>query len=379
MSLVGPRPERPEFVQSADAADSVLRPAPRGPARAHRLGAGALHLRRQRRGRDGEAAVRPLLHQEPVDRARPLHHLSTIKTVILRQGCVTRCDADAVGLPQVVNAMTDRRRGLLPRQRLRRRRAAHSLGSDGEPRVPQHRAAARDLRRVRIQATFFVLGWVAERFPELVARDRGRGARDRLARLRASAGLRPDAAAVPRGRPAGEGPARDRGGRLPVIGYRAPSYSITPRSLWALDVLIEEGYPLRRQHLPDPATIATAFPISPRHPYVLRTATWRARRSAGVHDVRWATLNLPIGGGGYFRILPYAWTRWGISRAESPSSRRRRSSTCTRGRSTPTSRVCGGPAEPVPPLPQPGRDRTPFAAVVRGFQIRPDGGGAGSF
>ncbi len=66
MSLVGPRPERPEFVDELTQADSVLRPAPLRAARPHRLGAGALHLRRERRGRAAEAAVRPLLHQEHV-------------------------------------------------------------------------------------------------------------------------------------------------------------------------------------------------------------------------------------------------------------------------------------------------------------------------
>ena len=71
MSLVGPRPERPEFVEQLTAADSVLRPAPRRQARRHRLGAGALHLRRERRGRDREAAVRPLLHQAHVAGVRP--------------------------------------------------------------------------------------------------------------------------------------------------------------------------------------------------------------------------------------------------------------------------------------------------------------------
>ena len=55
--------------KAADRADPLLRPAPRREARADRLGPGALHLRRERRRRDGEAPVRPLLHQEPLDRA----------------------------------------------------------------------------------------------------------------------------------------------------------------------------------------------------------------------------------------------------------------------------------------------------------------------
>ena len=76
MSLVGPRPERPEFVVELTQADPVLRPAPHRAPGPDRLGAGALHLRRERRGRAAEAAVRPVLHQEPVARARSLHHRS---------------------------------------------------------------------------------------------------------------------------------------------------------------------------------------------------------------------------------------------------------------------------------------------------------------
>ena len=71
MSFVGPRPERPFFVQQLAAAIPVLHGAPRRQAGRHRLGAGAVPLRRVGRRRDGEAALRPLLHQAPVDRVRP--------------------------------------------------------------------------------------------------------------------------------------------------------------------------------------------------------------------------------------------------------------------------------------------------------------------
>ena len=103
----------------------------------------------------------------------------------------------------------------------------------------------------------------------------------------------------------------DASGR-PVVGYRAPSYSITPRSLWALDVLLEEGYqydssifPIRHDRY--------GIPVSARKPYLIH-------RDRGVlvevpgSTTRLGPLNLPVAGGGYFRILPYAWTRWGIDR-----------------------------------------------------------------
>src|SRR5205823_9475837 len=65
----------PGIRPGAREADPSLQAAARREARAHRLGAGALHLHRERRGHDGEAAARSLLHQEPVAAARPVHHL----------------------------------------------------------------------------------------------------------------------------------------------------------------------------------------------------------------------------------------------------------------------------------------------------------------
>ncbi len=97
-----------------------------------------------------------------------------------------------------------------------------------------------------------------------------------------------------------------------VFGYRAPSYSVTPKSLWALDVLIEEGYtydssifPIRHDRY--------GIPLCPRHPYVLTRPGGSLVEAPG-STTTVGPLNLPIGGGGYFRILPYAWTRWGIER-----------------------------------------------------------------
>jgi polysaccharide deacetylase family protein (PEP-CTERM system associated) len=97
-----------------------------------------------------------------------------------------------------------------------------------------------------------------------------------------------------------------------VAGYRAPSYSVTPKSLWALDVLIEEGYsydasifPIRHDRY--------GIPLSAREPYVVeREAGSLIEVPAGT--LRWLGMNLPVSGGGYFRILPYAWTRWSFNR-----------------------------------------------------------------
>jgi polysaccharide deacetylase family protein (PEP-CTERM system associated) len=162
-----------------------------------------------------------------------------------------------------------------------------------------------------VTATFFVLGWVAERFPALVARIAAlghevasHGYSHRLIYDQTPAAFRDD---VRRAKTILESAT----GR-PVLGYRAPSYSITPRSLWALDVLIEEGYlydasifPIRHDRY--------GIPTSPRHPYVITRVSGSLLEAPG-STTRLPLMNVPIAGGGYFRILPYQWTRWGIRR-----------------------------------------------------------------
>ncbi len=161
------------------------------------------------------------------------------------------------------------------------------------------------------RGTFFVLGWVAERQQDLVREIARRGHEvashgyaHRLIYDQARSGFRQDVRRAKR-------VLEDACG-TEVAGYRAPSYSSTPKSLWALDVLIEEGYaydssifPIRHDRY--------GIPLSARDPYTIE------RGGGSLTEVPAATLrylgvNLPVSGGGYFRILPYAWTRWGITR-----------------------------------------------------------------
>jgi polysaccharide deacetylase family protein (PEP-CTERM system associated) len=162
-----------------------------------------------------------------------------------------------------------------------------------------------------VSATFFVLGWVAERHPRLVREisEAGHeiashGYGHRLVYSQSPAEFRSD---IRRAKIAIENAAGTA-----VLGYRAPSYSITRKSLWALDVLIEEGYVYDTSVYPIHHD-RYGIPDAPRHAH-------RVNRSSGSiwevpgSTVRIGRLNLPIGGGGYFRMLPYAWTRWGFSR-----------------------------------------------------------------
>ena len=160
-------------------------------------------------------------------------------------------------------------------------------------------------RKYGVEATFFVLGWVAERFPHLVhliAREgheiASHGYGHRLVYDLTPRAFRED---IRRARDILQSAVA-----APVYGYRAPSYSVTPRSLWALDVLIDEGFRYDASIFPIHHD-RYGIPISPRHPY--RPKPDAALVEAPGSTVRWGPLNFPIGGGGYFRILPYQWTR----------------------------------------------------------------------
>ncbi|MBS1817547.1 MAG: DUF3473 domain-containing protein [Acidobacteria bacterium] len=167
------------------------------------------------------------------------------------------------------------------------------------------------LARTKTTSTFFILGWVAERHPslvrEIVAQGHevaSHGYHHQLAYLLTPQQFREDVRSAKATLEALTGQA--------VLGYRAPSYSIVQSNLWALDVLIEEGY----------VYDASIFPI--RHDrYGIPDATrhiHELKRQAGtllefpVSTVRMGNINLPVTGGGYFRLLPYQWTRWGIRR-----------------------------------------------------------------
>lgn len=162
-----------------------------------------------------------------------------------------------------------------------------------------------------VSATFFVLAWVAERFPALVAEIDRRGHEvashgygHRLVYDQTPEAFRDD---VRRARAI----LQDVSGQA-VVGYRAPSYSITARSIWALDVLVEEGYeydssifPIRHDRY--------GIPEAPRHRHVRQARTGPIAELPPA-TVRAAGMNWPAAGGGYFRLLPYAWTRWAIAR-----------------------------------------------------------------
>jgi len=167
----------------------------------------------------------------------------------------------------------------------------------------------RALERAEVRATFFILGYVADQHPDLVrAIQRGgheiacHGYWHRLIYQQTPAEFRTD---IVRARDL----LQDIAG-VPVTAYRAPSFSITRRSLWALDVLLEEGFTLDSSIYPtvhDRYGIAGA-PLGPHR--IARGAGTIAELPPPVW--RLCGWPLPVGGGGYFRLYPYMFTRWGI-------------------------------------------------------------------
>ncbi|USX18023.1 DUF3473 domain-containing protein [Oxalobacteraceae bacterium OTU3REALA1] len=157
-----------------------------------------------------------------------------------------------------------------------------------------------------VVATFFTLGWIAERYPKLVRRivDGGHElASHGYGHLRASDQSH---TAFSEDITSSKAILEDIGGQA-VHGYRAPSFSIGPANLWALDALQEAGYrysssiyPIVHDHygMPD----APRFAFYPNGDQGLLEVP--------ITTVRLMKRNLPAGGGGYFRLMPYAMSRW---------------------------------------------------------------------
>ena len=161
----------------------------------------------------------------------------------------------------------------------------------------------------QVRATFFVLGWVAERAPELVRRivDEGHelashGYDHTRATMLDRKAFTED---VTRTKAALE----DLSGRV-VRGYRAPSYSIGARNLWALEVLGEAGYIYSSSIYPIRHDLY-GMPEAPRFAFRLHS---KAILELPVTTVELAGCKFPAGGGGYFRLLPYPVYSWALRR-----------------------------------------------------------------
>ncbi len=163
----------------------------------------------------------------------------------------------------------------------------------------------------RIKATFFTLGWIAERYPTLVHKIVAQGhevASHGYGHQRVSDLSRVDFCAdIERAK----GILEDLSSRA-VLGYRAPSFSIGASNLWALDCLAQAGYRYS----------SSIYPIHHDHYGMPDAPRFAHRVDSGLIEIPATTLrvlsrNLPSSGGGYFRLLPYAVSRWMLRQVNS--------------------------------------------------------------
>ncbi len=189
----------------------------------------------------------------------------------------------------------------------------HTSWNTFECRVERNTLRLLDLfDRRQAKATFFILGWIAERYPWLVQEIHLRGhevashgyahrtvdhytPETFRTEIRQAKAFLEDVV------------------QAPVVGYRAPSFSITHKTTWTLEILAEEGFQYDSSIFPirhDRYGMSSA----PRFPHRL---TYRGRT---LHEFPMSTVallgmtNIPMGGGGYLRLLPLWFTRWGIRR-----------------------------------------------------------------
>ncbi|EPF19858.1 MAG: DUF3473 domain-containing protein [Microcystis aeruginosa L211-07] len=164
------------------------------------------------------------------------------------------------------------------------------------------------LREYKTHATFFVLGWVADRYPELVQEIAADGHEIathgywhqliyRQTPEEFATDLENSLEAIQKAL-----------GSYSVVGYRAPVFSITNQSLWALDILQKHGIKYD----------SSIFPVAVHDRYGISNADRFANEiGEGLWEFPPSTVqlgkrNLPVAGGGYFRLFPIPLTRWAI-------------------------------------------------------------------
>lgn len=169
------------------------------------------------------------------------------------------------------------------------------------------------LAELKVHATFFVLGWVADRFPSLLRQIVQEGHElachsywHRLIYKLTPSEFRED---TYRGKSAIE----EISGQ-PVLGYRAPTYSVVDRCVWALDILAELGFVYDSSIFPIHHD-RYGMPWAPRAPFRFETASGTITEFP-ITTFRLAGHNMPVGGGAYLRLLPMFYTRLGLKRVQ---------------------------------------------------------------
>lgn len=163
-----------------------------------------------------------------------------------------------------------------------------------------------------VKATFFTLGWVAERSPELVRRIQkagheiaSHGYSHQLVYNQTAEVFRDETRKSKQ-------ILEDITGEA-ITGYRAASYSITAQSRWALDILCDEGFTWDSSIFPVHHD-RYGMPGTPHEPYQLEAPGGGTLIEFPLSTCPLGSYRLPIAGGGYFRLYPYWLSRWGLGR-----------------------------------------------------------------
>ncbi len=168
-----------------------------------------------------------------------------------------------------------------------------------------------------VHATFFILGWVAERYPSLVRRIASAGHEvashgyaHELITAQTPIAFRED---IRKAKGIIESILQQ-----PVLGYRAPSFSITKDTMWAIQILIEEGYAYDSSIFP---VVHDRYGVPSANPQLHQLSTpagllWEVPPST----VKCLGVRLPVAGGGYFRLYPYVVLRALLRKLEGEGS-----------------------------------------------------------
>jgi polysaccharide deacetylase family protein (PEP-CTERM system associated) len=170
------------------------------------------------------------------------------------------------------------------------------------------------LAMAEVHATFFVLGWVAERHPRLLCEILSQG--HELACH--SYWHRPIYQLTPEEFRQDTRKAKaviEQASGQAIQGYRAPTFSIIKESLWAMEILVEEGFTYDSSIFPIQHD-RYGMPAAPRYPVRLMTAAGPLLEFPMTTFRIWGTRNLPVGGGGYLRLLPNWYTQLGLRLAQ---------------------------------------------------------------
>ena len=186
---------------------------------------------------------------------------------------------------------------------------ARSSWDSCECRVERNVGRILDLLAERkTRATFFTLGWIAERYPALIRRIVEEGHEQAIHGYGHERASDLSEAAFTQDITRSKALLEDLCG-VEVLGYRAPSFSIGEGNLWAFDCLLRAGYrysssiyPIRHDHY--------GMPDSPRFAHEVRPGLLEVP----ITTLRMLNRNLPSSGGGYFRLLPYPLSRWMLAR-----------------------------------------------------------------